>query len=71
MEKLFSFEDAAKQLGGVSPWSIRSWLSSGRLRPTKVGARTMISESELERFVAESTKRPRDVRSTRTEQETA
>lgn len=50
-DKLHSIESAAEWLGGVSPWSIRSWLSQGRLQRIKVGRRTMIRESELEKFV--------------------
>jgi len=50
---LFSIEEAAKRLGGVSPWTIRAWLSQGRLQRTRVGGRVMIAESELERFVRE------------------
>ena len=48
MEKLYSVKDAAKQLG-VSKWTLHSWLSRGKLQRTKVGGRTMIRESELER----------------------
>jgi len=54
LETLYSVEQAAQKLGGLSPWTIQSWLSQGRLRRTKVGRRTMIAESELERFIAES-----------------
>jgi excisionase family DNA binding protein len=61
LETLYSIEQAAEKLGGVSPWSIQSWLSQGRLRRTKVGRRTMISESELERFIEKSNStEPRD-----------
>jgi excisionase family DNA binding protein len=54
LERLFSIEEAAKWLGGVSPWTIRSWIATGRLQKTKVGRRTMISEGELEEFVRSS-----------------
>jgi excisionase family DNA binding protein len=53
LEKLYSIDQAAEKLGGVSPYSIQQWLSRGRLRRTKVGRRTFIAESELERFVQE------------------
>ena len=56
MEALFSVEEAAKKLGGISPWTVRSWLSSGRLKRTKVGRRTMLAESELKRFIADGEK---------------
>jgi excisionase family DNA binding protein len=56
MECLFSVEESAKRLGGISPWTIRCWLSSGRLKRTKIGRRTMIRESDLETFIREENK---------------
>ena len=47
METLYSVEDAAKKLGGVSKFTIYAWLSRGMLERTKVGGRTMIRESSL------------------------
>ena len=51
MEKLYDVESAAERLGGLSPATVRAWLSQGRLARTKLGRRTMVSESELERFI--------------------
>lgn len=51
-DKLYSAEDAAVFLGGLSKHTIHAWLSSGKLRRTKVGARTMIRESDLRAFLA-------------------
>jgi excisionase family DNA binding protein len=51
MERLFSVEEAARQLGGVSKWTIHGWLAKGKMRRTKVGSRTMIRESELLRVI--------------------
>jgi hypothetical protein len=45
--KLHSIESAAEFLGGLSPWTIRRWLSDGKLTRVKVGSRTMCMESEL------------------------
>ena len=56
-DKLHSIVSASHWFGGVSPCTVRSWLSRGWLKRTKVGRRTMILESELQRFVDESTKR--------------
>lgn len=50
-DSLLSVEQAALRLGGLSKWTIYSWLSQGKLRRTKVGGRTMIRESELARVV--------------------
>jgi excisionase family DNA binding protein len=52
-DSLLSIEEAAKRLGGISRWTIAAWLSSGRLRRTKVGRRTMIRESELQKVISD------------------
>jgi excisionase family DNA binding protein len=51
-DKLFSVDAAAAYLGGISKWTVRSWLAKGKLRPAKVGARTMIRESDLRAFIS-------------------
>jgi excisionase family DNA binding protein len=56
MEKLLSVEEAAKRLGGLSKWTIHAWLSQGKLLRTKVGGRTMIRESELQKVIVEGGK---------------
>jgi excisionase family DNA binding protein len=48
---LLSVTEAAKRLGGISPWTVHAWLAKGKLRRTKVGSRTMIRESELQRVI--------------------
>ena len=53
LKKLFPIPEAAEQFR-VSTFTIQAWLSKGRLRRTKVGRRTMITESELERFITEN-----------------
>jgi excisionase family DNA binding protein len=59
MENLLSVSEAAKRLGGISKYTIHAWLSTGKLRRTKVGSRTMIRESELERVIEDGGKSPR------------
>jgi excisionase family DNA binding protein len=51
MEALLSVEEAARRLGGISKWTVHAWLAKGKLRRTKVGSRTMIRESELQRVI--------------------
>lgn len=51
MDTLLSVDEAARRLGGLSKYTIHAWLSSGKLRRTKVGSRTMIRESDLAKFV--------------------
>lgn len=55
MEQLYSVEGAAEKLGGISKWTIYAYLSSGKLKRTKVGGRTMIRESELVRLIHDET----------------
>ena len=50
-QRLLSVEEAALKLGGVSRWTIYSWMSQGRLRKTKVGSRVMVAEHDLEAFI--------------------
>ncbi len=56
--RLYSVQDAAVFLGGISKWTVHAWLAKGRLRRTKVGSRTMIRESDLQAFVAECNQEP-------------
>ena len=50
MEKLYSVDEAAESLR-LSPWTIWSWLKTGKLRGAKIGDRRVIRESELRRLV--------------------
>jgi excisionase family DNA binding protein len=49
--ELLSVKETARRLGGISVWTVYAWLSQGRLQRTKVGGRTMIAESELEKVI--------------------
>lgn len=51
MVALKSVEEAAGLLG-ISKWTVRAYIRSGRLRPVRLGRRVLLSEAELERFVA-------------------
>ena len=62
MDTLLSIDEAAKRLGGLSKYTIQAWLSQGKLRRTKVGSRTMIRESELERIADDGGKSPQSGR---------
>jgi excisionase family DNA binding protein len=65
VDTLLSVEEAARKLGGLSKYTIHAWLSSGKLRRTKVGSRTMIRESELERVIEDGGKSPAATRRVR------
>ena len=56
MENLLSVEECAKRLGGISKWTVHAWLSQGKLQRTKVGGRTMIRESELQKVIEDGGK---------------
>jgi excisionase family DNA binding protein len=56
MEQLYSVDEAARLLGGISRWTIHSWFSQGKLLRTKVGGRTMIRESELAKVIEDGGK---------------
>lgn len=58
MDPLLSVEEAARKLGGLSKYTIHAWLSQGKLRRTKVGSRTMIRESELQRVIEDGGRSP-------------
>jgi excisionase family DNA binding protein len=55
-DDLLSVSEAAKRLGGISKWTVHAWLSQGRLCRTKVGGRTMIRESELQKVIEDGGK---------------
>lgn len=54
--RLISIQDAADALS-LSPWCIRHWATVGKLVSVKLGTRTLIPASELDRIVAEGTRR--------------
>lgn len=47
LETLYSVKEAAKKLGGVSRFTIYSWMTRGLLERTRVGGRVMVRESSL------------------------
>jgi len=55
---LLSVEQVAQRLGGVSRWTVYSWMSQKRLRKTKVGSRVMVAEADLEAFIAQCNPEP-------------
>jgi len=51
MQPLRSVKQAAGLLG-LSPWTVRSYIRDGKLKPVRLGRRVLLAEGELERFVA-------------------
>jgi excisionase family DNA binding protein len=64
LDKLYSVSEAARVLGGLSKLTIHAWLSQGKLQRTKVGGRTMIRESELQKVIQDGGKSPVSLRNT-------
>jgi len=57
MKPLWSVVKAAGLLG-ISPWTVRSYVRQGKLRPVRIGRRVLLQEEELQQFVALSTAQP-------------
>jgi len=55
MEPLLNVETVAKLLA-LSPWTVRSKIREGKLRPLRVGRRVVLEQAELERFLDEARK---------------
>ena len=36
----------------ISKWTVRSYIRDGRLKPVRLGRRVLLTEDELERFIA-------------------
>jgi excisionase family DNA binding protein len=53
MQPLRSVEQAGELLG-ISPWTVRNYIKTGKLKPVRLGRRVLLTEGELERLVAES-----------------
>ena len=56
MTKLLSIKAAAELLS-ISPWTVRSHIRDGKLRPVRLGRRVLLAEAELERVIAENQER--------------
>jgi excisionase family DNA binding protein len=57
IRQLLPMKDAARVLG-ISVWTLRSWVYSGRCASHKLGSKVCVSELELSRILME-TERPR------------
>lgn len=55
-EHLHGVHKTARRLD-VSPWTIRKWCQTGQLASIRLGARRLISESEIQRAIANGLRR--------------
>lgn len=46
---LFTMGEAARQLGGISSWTLRKHVTRGTLAVTRIGRRVLVSAQEIER----------------------
>jgi hypothetical protein len=54
MNQLLSIEDAVRVVLAISPWTIRSFCRSRKLRPLHIGRRVLLEEAEICRFLYEA-----------------
>lgn len=47
---LYSFDEAARQLGGISQWTLYKHASRGHIRVVHIGRRVFLDAAELERI---------------------
>lgn len=52
MRALKSVEQAAGLLG-ISRWTVRSYVKTGKLRAVRLGRRVLVEQAELERLIAD------------------
>jgi len=50
MKPLYDVQAAARLLS-ISPWTVRSYIKQGKVRPVRIGRRVLFEEGELERLV--------------------
>jgi excisionase family DNA binding protein len=53
--QLYDVKRVAQQLS-LSPWTIRAYIRSGKLRPVRIGRLVRLDEKEIADFVANSKK---------------
>jgi excisionase family DNA binding protein len=53
MKQLYDVISAARLLS-ISPWTVRSYIHNGKLKPVRLGRRVLLGEDELQRLITES-----------------
>ena len=52
-DRLVSIKDAATILA-ISPWTVRAWITQGKITSAKLGTRRLIPESEINRLLTDA-----------------
>lgn len=60
-DRLVNIKDAAAILA-ISPWTVRAWITQGKISSAKLGARRLIPESEINRLLAEAITQRRNMK---------
>lgn len=60
-DRLLSIKDAAEILA-ISPWTVRAWITQGKISSAKLGARRLVPESEINRLLSEAITQRRDMK---------
>lgn len=60
-DRLVSIKDAAAVLA-ISPWTVRAWITQGKISSAKLGARRLIPESEINRLLTETITQRRSIK---------
>jgi excisionase family DNA binding protein len=50
MKQLYDVKTAAGLLC-ISPWTLRSYIAKGRIKPVRIGRRVLLDDTELQEFV--------------------
>jgi excisionase family DNA binding protein len=61
LDPLYSVDEAAKLLG-ISAWTLRQWLSQGRIGSVKLGRLRKLRSSDLHAFITASVQPAREIR---------
>lgn len=59
--RLLTIEEVSRKLGGVKPWTIRSWVSQRRIPYTKVGRLTRFPEEYIDAWIRSNTVVPKAI----------
>jgi excisionase family DNA binding protein len=60
-DRLVNIKDAAAILA-ISPWTVRAWITQGKISSAKLGARRLVPESEINRLLTETITQRRSIK---------
>lgn len=51
LDRYYPVPEAAREAGNVTKWAIHKWFAQGKLKRTKIGARSMVLGRDLQAFI--------------------